>query len=124
MELKADIPAVAAMLAALLITSDGEIDEREKRVASIEGTRMFPGFSTLYFETLLEGVDDLPQAGELAGMVKELIEPEGKREIMTYLAAVANADDRVVDIERAKLQAVAENLGTDMPDLTISSVGG
>lgn len=85
---------------------------------------MFPGFSTLYFETLLEGVDDLPQAGELAGMVKELIEPEGKREIMTYLAAVANADDRVVDIERAKLQAVAENLGTDMPDLTISSVGG
>lgn len=124
MELKADIPAVAAMLAALLIAADGEIDEREKRVASMQGARMFPGFSPLYFETLLEGVEDLPQAGELALMVKDFLEPEGKREIMTYLAAVAGADDRVVEIERAKIQSVAENLDTEMPDLSVSSVRG
>ena len=50
---KADVPTVAAALAALLVAADGEIATNEKAVAASLGAKMFPGLSPLVFETLL-----------------------------------------------------------------------
>ncbi len=124
MELKADIPTVAAALAASLVASDGVIEPAEKEVASVLGARMLPGFSPLIFETLLDGITELPAAYELACQLRTLIDEDGKKLVMEYLVAIATADDRVVDVERQELEAVATALGAEMPDLSVSTVEG
>lgn len=115
MDLHADLPTVAAALAASLVASDGVIDEQEKKVANALGEELLPGFSTLIFETLLDGIDELPPARQLASTMRGLLTPEDKATIMKYLTALASADDRVVDMEIKELQAVAVGLGTEMP---------
>lgn len=120
MDLHADLPTVAAALAASLVAADGVIDEQEKKVANSLGEEMLPGFSTLIFETLLDGIDELPSARQLASTMKGLLTPNDKKLIMEYLAALATADDRVVDMEIQELQAVAAGLGTDMPEMAKS----
>lgn len=115
---KADVPTVAAALAALLVSADGEIDTKEKAVAADLGGRMFPGFSPLVFETLLDGMDVLPTAGELATRLRDLVDEDGKASIMQYLVALANADDRVAEVEKSQLDEVARALGTSVPALS------
>lgn len=117
---KADVPTVAAALAALLVAADGEINTTEKAVASSLGSRMFPGFSPLVFETLLEGMDGLPSAGELAVKLRDLVDEDGKVAIMQYLVALANADDNVAEVEKDQLSEVAKALGTPMPALSVN----
>lgn len=120
MNLHADLPTVAAALAASLVAADGVIDEREKKVANELGVKMLPGFNTLIFETLLDGIDELPTARLLASTMRGLLSPEDKTIIMEYLAALATADDRVVNVEIQELQAVAAGLDTQMPTLATS----
>lgn len=117
MDLQADLPTVAAALAASLVAADGVIDDNEKRVANNLGSEMLPGFNTLIFETLLDGIDELPSAAQIASHMKGLLSSEDKNNIMKYLIALANADDRVVDVEKQELQAVARGLGVEMPTI-------
>ena len=118
MDLHADLPTVAAALAASLVASDGVIEDDEKRVANDLGNKMLPGFSPLIFETLLDGIDEVPSAVQLASTMKGLLSQEDKVLIMDYLVALANADDRVVDVEKQELQAAARGLGVETPSLT------
>lgn len=112
---KADVPTVAAALAALMVSADGEIDPKEKALATDLGGRMFPGFSPLVFETLLDGMDVLPSAGELATRLRDLVDDDGKVSIMQYLVDLANADERVAEVEKAQLTEIAKALGTSVP---------
>lgn len=115
---KADVPTVAAALAALLVAADGEIKSAEKAVAADLGARMFPGFSPLVFETLLEGMEVLPSAGELATRLRDLVDEDGKVAIMQYLVALANVDSKVTALEKDQIEQVAKALGADMSALT------
>lgn len=115
MDLHADLPTVAAALAASLVASDGKIEEKEKEVANRLGSEMLPGFSTLIFETLLDGIDELPSATQLASTMKGLLTPQDKTTIMDYLVALAAADGIVVGDEKRELQAVARGLGVEYP---------
>ena len=74
MDLQADLPTVAAALAASLVASDGVIEENEKKVANELGTEMLPGFNTLIFETLLDGIDEVPSATQLASTMRGLLD--------------------------------------------------
>ena len=116
-ELQADTPSIAAALAASLVAVDGVIEDQERVVAVQLGNRMLSGFSPTLFETLLDGLTELPAAYELASMLKDMVEEEEKDRIMDYLVAVATADDMVVEVERQELVAVAEALGVPMPPL-------
>lgn len=115
---KADVPTTAAALAALLTAADGVIDPREVQVAVNLGKVMFMDFCALKFQTLLEGVQDLPSAAHLATQVRPLLDADGKVLIMEYLVALAVSDERVVDVEREKLEEVAHSLGTEMPSFS------
>lgn len=115
MDLHADLPTVAAALAASLIASDGVIEEKEKEVANRLGAEMLPGFSTLIFETLLDGIDEVPSATQLASTMKGMLTQEDKELIIKYLATLAAADGIVVSDEKRELQAVARGLGVEMP---------
>lgn len=116
-DMKADISKIAAALAASLIAADGVIEEEEKRVAVHVGQSLFPGFSTLCFETLLDGLDELPSAYEIATTLRELLNDEDKELIVNYLVAIAAADNEIVEVERKELETVAEALGVELPPL-------
>lgn len=115
---KADVPTVAAALAALLVFADGEIKSSEKAAAADLGEQMFPGFSPLVFETLLEGMDSLPTASDLAGRLAGLVDENDKAAIMRYLVALAQSDQTVADLEKEQLTEIAQALGTPMPALS------
>ena len=115
---------MAAALAASLVAVDGVVEKSEIDVASVLGARMFPDFSPLTFETLLDGINELPPAFELACHFRELVDEDGKQKILEYLVAIATADDRVAPVERDELETVAKALGSTLPEPTISSVQG
>ena len=124
MELRADVPTVAAALAASLVASDGVIESAEKKVASVLGARMLPGFSPLTFETLLDGITELPAAYELACQLRELIDEEGKAKIMEYLVAIATADDRVVDDVLPAARTLPDLASCEQPSRTRAPLPG
>jgi uncharacterized tellurite resistance protein B-like protein len=123
LDMQADVPKVAAALAASLIASDGVIEDEEREVAVRMGRRMVPGFSNITFETLLEGLDELPSAWELATQLRELLDDEGKDQVINYLVAIAMADDEIVEVENQELQAVADALGVPLPPLNVAPQG-
>ena len=117
---KSDVTKVAAALAVSLISSDGVIEEEEKAVAIEAGHRILPGFSKAVFDALLEEIDDLPSAYELASPLKKKLDEESRDLIIEYLVAVATADQEVVQVEAEELKAVAQALGVPLPPLTVS----
>jgi len=117
---KGDMAKIAAALAVSLISSDGIIEEEEKAVAIAVGQRMLPGFSKATFEKLLDDVDNMPSAYELAAPLRKVLDEETKDMIMEYLVAVAAADKQVVQVEAQELQAVADALGVPMPPIRVS----
>lgn len=119
-DMKADVPKVAAALAASLIAVDGVIDQEEKEIAVEMGRRMIPGFSNLEFETLLDGIDNLPSAYEIASTLKNLLDDEAKDTIIDYLVAIATADHQIVEVEHQELEAVADALGVPLPPMNIT----
>lgn len=116
-----DVPRIAAALAVSLISSDGVIDDEEKALAIEVGYKMLPGFSKASFERLLEEVDHLPSAYQLAAPLRKILDDETKDTILQYLVAVAGADHQVVQVEAQELQAVADALGVPLPPITIST---
>jgi uncharacterized tellurite resistance protein B-like protein len=123
LDMQADVPKVAAALAASLIASDGVIEDEEKEVAVEMGRRMIPGFSNLTFETLLEGLDELPSAYELAMQLRTVLDEEDKDQVINYLVAIAAADRQIVEVENQELQAVADALGVPLPPLAVVPQG-
>lgn len=122
-ELREDVSKVAICLAVSLIAVDGVIEEEEKEVAIRLGHRVLPGFSKETFTRMLESLDDLPSAYELASSLRDDLEEEQKDIIMDYLAAIASADEQVVLGEENELEAVADALGVPVPPLKVSPMG-
>ncbi len=118
MDFRADVPIVAAALAASLVAADGVIEKREKEVAVRLGSEIFGGFSGLTFETLLHDITELPPAFELAATLRQFLDEDGAQDVMRYLVAIANADDRVVEVERQELEGVAKALETSVPEFS------
>lgn len=118
-DMKADVPKVAAALAASLIAVDGVIEHEEKEIAIDMGRRMIPGFSHLEFETLLDGIDNLPSAYEIASTLRNLLDDEAKDIIIDYLVAIATADQQIVEVEHQELETVAEALGVPLPPMKV-----
>lgn len=118
---KSDVTKVAAALAVSLISSDGVIEDEEKAVAVEAGLRILPGFSKSVFDALIEEIDELPSAYELASPLRKKLDEESRDLIMEYLVAVAGADHEVVQVEAQELKAVADALGVPLPPLRISS---
>ena len=117
---KSDVNKIAAALAVSLISSDRIIEEEEKEVAIRVGQAMLPGFSKATFEKLLDHIDDMPSAYELASPLRKEIDDETKDRIMDYLVAVAGADNAVVRVEVEELKAVAKALGVPMPPIKMT----
>ena len=114
---------MSVALAASLIAVDGVIENEEKEVAVKMGHRMLPGFSKELFDDVMFGLEELPSAYEIASTLRDDLEDEQKDVIMNYLAAIATADELVVEVESRELEAVADALGVPMPPLRVSPAG-
>lgn len=122
MQVKPDLPTCAAALAALTITSDGIIDPRELEAAEALGRQMFTGFSATIFQDLLKDVESLPPPVELAHILRDLLDKDGRIVVMEYLVALSLADERLVKIEQHTLQEIADGLETEVPSFKPYSV--
>lgn len=112
---------LAATLAASLIAADGVVEDNEKEIAISTGQRMLSGFTRAIFEEALADLDHAPSAYELARPLRHQLDEESRDQLMDYLAAVASADQEVVQVELAELQAVAQALGVPLPPIPTGS---
>lgn len=98
-------------LGAAMVAADGKILPEEIHVAEGIGRTLFDGFDPIEFREACENVGDLPSASELAVVLNDVLEQDMKREVVSYLRAISEADEEVAPEEEALLAEVIVGLG-------------
>ena len=101
---------VGTMLAAAMILADGVIEPDEIEMANAIGHKLFEDYSEKRMHDLL-AAKDLPDPGDLAGMVRDVLDDDAKRAIYEYLRAIAGSDGSIAMAEQDVLDAVADHIG-------------
>ena len=112
-----DITRVAASLAVAMVAADGEIDEDEIVVSIGIGQRLFEGFTPELFQDVLCNAKNLPNATQLAAVLRDYLTDDGKVAVQKYLIAIAAADGKIDPSEVQMLQSVSYAFGLEPPDL-------
>ena len=109
-----DITDVSCGLAVAMIAADGEIEQEEIAVAEEIGKKLFEDFNPRKLRSKLNNAKKLPNPADLATMLKDVLEFEGKRAICTYLWMIAASDGNVDESEKQLLVTVADAMGFDL----------
>lgn len=117
-----DIAKVAACLAASMVAADGKVEEEEIVVAVGIGQQLVEGFTPELFMACLENVQSLPSTTQMAGLLADQLECDGKVAIMEYLIAIAASDGVIDQSEVNELKEAAFALGVTIPDLKAGPV--
>jgi len=110
-----DIKSVGVALTASMILADGEVEEAELLAAEKAGDEVFEGFDEAGLRMIVQHGKDLPPAEDLAAMLREVLDQDGKTKVMVFLSKIAMADGTVAKQEREMLQRVATSLGVASP---------
>jgi uncharacterized tellurite resistance protein B-like protein len=102
---------VAYSLAASMIAADKKILPEEVDVAAEIGSRILENFDAAEFRKTVDNHKNLPEPAELAGLLRNVLNEEGRILVYRYLLAIAEADKDVSQEETALLGTVAERLG-------------
>lgn len=106
-----DIVQVAYSLAASMIVADKKILDEEVTLASEIGARILDGFDAAEFRRTIDNHKKLPEPAELAGLLRDVLNDDGKVLVYRYLEAIAQADGEMSSEERGLLATVAAKLG-------------
>jgi uncharacterized tellurite resistance protein B-like protein len=106
-----NVQAVGVALAASMILADGEVTEEEIATAEKAGDGVFDGFDEAGLRMILQHGKDLPPAEDLAAMLRNVLDNDGKTKVMVFLSEIAMADGNVSQEEREMLQRIAGALG-------------
>lgn len=117
-----DIAKVAACLAASMVAADGKVEDDEVAVAIGLGTQLVEGFTLELFMDCLKNVQSLPSTTDLASLLSDQLESEGKVAIMKYLTAIAASDGVIDQSEVDELNEAARALGVTIPELKAGPV--
>lgn len=98
-------------LAAAMVTADGRIEQEEIHAAEAIGAELFKDFDPVDFREACSGHDELPAAGRLAGLLRDLLDDDQKMSMFRYLNAIAVADGHVDPKEQVLLDQLAATLG-------------
>ncbi|MEO1448197.1 MAG: TerB family tellurite resistance protein, partial [Bacteroidota bacterium] len=110
-----DLTQIGYSLAAAMVLADGKVDEAELRVAEEIGDKVFQGkFDEAAFRLVVNGHKEIPAIKDLATLLKDLLNEDGKQLVFRYLLAIASADGMVSPEEKALLHEVAVNMQVDM----------
>lgn len=107
----ADLPRVAASLAAVIVTADGRVQQDEIDTALELGQQWIEGFVPEQFIEALENAHLLPTATALASMLAHSLDQSSKDKVLGYLTAIAAADREIHDSEVEVLRATAAAMG-------------
>ena len=106
-----NVQAVGVALAASMILADGEVNEEEIVAAEKAGDGVFEGFDEAGLRMILQHGKDIPPAEDLAAMLRNVLDNDGKSKVMVFLSEIAMADGNVSQEERDMLQRIAGALG-------------
>jgi uncharacterized tellurite resistance protein B-like protein len=108
-----NMEVVGVALAAAMIMADGEVDPAELAAAERAGDEVFEGFDEAALRLILQNSKDIPAAEDLAGMLRDVLDNDGKTKVMVFLSEIAIADGSVSPEERALLERIANGLGVE-----------
>lgn len=108
----ADLPRIAAALAAVVVAADGRVQQQEVDIALELGEQLIEGFAPELFIESLENVHLLPSPTALAGLLADCLDEPAKARVMGYLLAIARADNDMDESEVAVLKATASAMRT------------
>ena len=109
-----DLAQLCYFLAANMIVADGVVEEEEIQVAVASGTNLFPEFDETALRAVLNDRSKLPHAPDIATLLREILSPEAKQALFSYLCEIAQADGHVDDSEKQLLGEIAQNLDVDL----------
>lgn len=108
-----NMEVVGVALAAAMIMADGEVDPAELAAAEKAGDEVFEGFDEAALRLILQNSKDIPAAEDLARMLRDVLDNDGKTKVMVFLSEIAIADGNVSPEERALLERIANALGVE-----------
>ncbi len=109
-----NITDAGCALAASMILADGDVDDQEIRIAEEIGEKIFGDFEEANLHLLLSGSKNLPAPMDMAIILRDALDQDGKALIFKYLLAIAQADGNVSAEEKTLLQQVATGMQLDM----------
>lgn len=117
---QADITNIGYALAISMIKADGKVDKHEIMIAEQIGQNIFPNFDEARFRQMIQDNPRLPSTKDLALILKDAIGPEGKEQIYSYIAQIAQADGKLAPAEQQLLQDLAQTLSIPMQSVHAS----
>lgn len=107
---------IGYLLASLMIKADGIVDEAEIVIAETIGEKIFPNFDEARFRLILNSDQQMPDIVDIASLINNVVDKEGKISILRYLIAIAESDGEVDYSEKQLLEKVAYYMGVDIRD--------
>lgn len=109
-----NLTQIGYTLAAAMVLADGKVEAEEIKAAEVIGEKIFDDFDEAAFHVLLKGHRELPDITDIARMLKDYLDDDGKKTLFKYLLAIAKSDGTIAPEEKALLVLVAQNMGMDM----------
>jgi len=110
-----DLTSIGYTLAVSMIKADGKVEEAEIEMAEKIGERIFEDFDEAKFRLLVQENKRLPATKDLAILLKDALNQEGRTIVFEYLAAIAQADGHIDTSEQHMLIELARILEISLP---------
>ena len=92
-------------LAAAMVAADGKIEPEEIAVAEAIGAQLFEAFDATDFREYCNHPEDFPDAANVAAVLNDALEDEGKVLILRYLREISQSD---ADVDARETQLLAQ----------------
>lgn len=105
---------IGYVLASLMINADGKVEENEILAAEEIGEKIFPNFDEARFRLLCSSKQKLPELIDIAPLLNNIMNEEGKKLILQYLIAIAQADGHFDNSEKQMIAEMARLMHIDL----------
>ena len=112
-----DLTHLGYCLAGSMIAIDGQVEQEEISVALELGKKLYPDFNEEDFAGVISRASELPSPQDISTLLREVLTPEGKKAVCSYLWMIAMADGSMDDSEKKLLVEVAHNMDFDLRTL-------
>jgi Zn-dependent protease with chaperone function/uncharacterized tellurite resistance protein B-like protein len=96
------------VLAAVMISADGNIDQTQVTIAEEIGKEMFADFDSMEFRTCCTEAQNLPAFNEIAAILDKILSSEDESSIYEFLKKLAAADGNIEEEEQEFLKNLSD----------------
>lgn len=116
-----DLNEIGYILGSLMIKADGKVDAEEIEVAEKIGEEVFPNFDEARFRLIVNSDQKLPALNEIAPLLNNIVDEEGKKKLLYYLFSIAKADGNIDTSEKEMIGEMAKLMQVELQSLSSSS---